>query len=654
MSDATSGLPARPSLEQLSKQAKELLRKYRAEDAAAIARFHAAGNALESASLSDAQFVIAREHGFAAWANLKHHIETLRPPCIGPFDQLAKVLADAYSTGDAAAIRNLNATQGTSFVWERKPIDMQRRLPRWFAADTRTADLALADAQDIVAQSHGFENWAAFTRSFQQPPADPRSAPIFLSARPPFYKIDWKENRLTVQGPQSDRDWDAIFDIAQEHGIARLDTPGITDAVLHRLTRLDRVTHLDIGGSKALTDAGILHLAAMPQLRALSMGGWSTAVTDRALAVLHDLPELRRFGAGWTPGFSDAGLAGLSACELLEDVNLMGTPTGNGAIQALAGKAGLRRLRTGAGVTDRGIALLHQIPRFREWRGGDVKYSLMSADAEPTFLMLDGPFTDAGLAALAGLDGLFGLTFFWHCPEFTAAGLAPLKDLANLGFLGCQNKNCDNAAMPHIAAIPRLRMLMGQGALADDDGFTALSRSQSIEYIWGRECPNLGGRGFAALSSMPTLRGIAASCKNVDDAGLSTLPRFPALKEFMPMDVPEAGFRHIGLCENLEALWCMYCRETGDTATEHIGGLKKLKSYYAGQTRITDRSLEILGRMASLENLSFWHCGSLTDAGMAHVAGLPNLREITLDGLTGVTKDVMALFPPSVRVNYTG
>ena len=138
--------------------------------------------------------------------------------------------------------------------------------------------------------------------------------------------------------------------------------------------------------------------------------------------------------------------------------------------------------------------------------------------------------------------------------------------------------------MQHIAAIPRLRMLMGQGTVASDDGFGALSRSQTIEYIWGRECPNLGGRGFAALAAMPALRGLAVSCKNVDDSALSALPRFPALRGLMPMDVPDEGFRHVGRCEQLEDLWCMYCRDTGDTATGHIAGLSRLKSYYAGPT----------------------------------------------------------------------
>jgi hypothetical protein len=423
---------------------------------------------------------------------------------------------------------------------------------------------------------------------------------------------------------------------------------------MERLPQLDHVTYLHIGDSKGLTDEGVRHLARMPQLRDLELGGWTSPITDRGLEALGHLRELRRFQTCWTQGISDAGAANLTFCDHLESVNLLGTPTGDGAIQALAGKRHLRRFKTGRGVTDAGLKFLHQFPIFKTWHGGEIKYGLMSAEAEPNHLLIDGEFTNTGLAGIAGLEGLFALSFFRHCPAFTTAGLEPLKHLPNLGFLGCQDEHCDDEAMRHIAAIPRLRMLMGQGAVAGDAGFTALSRSQTIEYMWGRDCPNLAGRGFAALASMPALRGIAVSCKNVDDASLAALPRFPALRELMPMDVPDAGFRHVGRCEHLEGLWCMYCRDTGDAATEHISGLSGLKTYYAGKTRITDHSLEILGRMASLERLEFWQCAGVTDAGVAHLAGLPRLREIGLDGLPNVTRKAVGLFPAHVRVNYSG
>jgi hypothetical protein len=97
----------------------------------------------------------------------------------------------------------------------------------------------------------------------------------------------------------------------------------------------------------------------------------------------------------------------------------------------------------------------------------------------------------------------------------------------------------------------------------------------------------------------------------------------------------------------------MYCRDTTDAATEHIAGLPRLKTYYAGMTQITDRSLEILGRISSLERLIFWQCSGITDAGLAFLAVLPRLREVNLEGLPQVSAEGAAVFPPRVRVNYS-
>ena len=275
---------------------------------------------------------------------------------------------------------------------------------------------------------------------------------------------------------------------------------------------------------------------------------------------------------------------------------------------------------------------------------------------------MKAPFTNKGLANLAGLDGLFALNLFGSTgmgpfddshSAVTATGLSRLVDLPYLGWLGCCAGLGNDESMIHISAMPRLRMLSCQDAVAGDDGFASLSRSQTIEYIWGRRCHNLTGRGFAALASMPALRGLSVSCKNVDDEGLSALRRFPALREFMPMDVGDEGFRHVGRCEQLEALECMYCTATTDIATGHIAGLSKLKSYRAWSTRITDRSLEILGRMSSLERLLFYDCKGVTDAGLAFVAGLPRLREVNLESLPNITPEGLAVFHVDVRVSIS-
>ena len=107
MSDSSSQLPPRPSLEPLRKQAKDRVKTLRAQGI--------------DATLADVQFVLAREYGFKDWAGLAHHIETINPPGLRKFEEMAAEIAAAYSSGDFQAIREFNWTYGTSFVWHREP-----------------------------------------------------------------------------------------------------------------------------------------------------------------------------------------------------------------------------------------------------------------------------------------------------------------------------------------------------------------------------------------------------------------------------------------------------------------------------------------------------------------------------------------------------
>src|SRR5215472_17115261 len=72
-------LPAKPNLEHLKKQAKELLHDYQQGEPAAIERFRslASPSALKSPKLADAQHVLARDYGFVSWPKFKEHVESL-------------------------------------------------------------------------------------------------------------------------------------------------------------------------------------------------------------------------------------------------------------------------------------------------------------------------------------------------------------------------------------------------------------------------------------------------------------------------------------------------------------------------------------------------------------------------------------------------
>ena len=115
MSSPASPLPARPSLVQLRKQAKELLRDYRANDRAALARVqehHPRITSERRLTLADAQLVVAREYGFSSWAKLKHHVESVQRPA--DFDEPLwgratwPFLAAVYK-GDETTVRQMLA-----------------------------------------------------------------------------------------------------------------------------------------------------------------------------------------------------------------------------------------------------------------------------------------------------------------------------------------------------------------------------------------------------------------------------------------------------------------------------------------------------------------------------------------------------------------
>lgn len=634
MPEPSSRLPARPSLEQLRKQAKDRLRDRRLTE--------------PEAKLSAIQFELAREYGFESWPRLVQHLQSTSPGRIEQFDQIARnILAGAR--GDPEALDRLIEYTGASYNHEQLRI----RVEGWIndvAGAAKAPNWSFDDARLTVARQYGFKTWDDLARSLTvDAPAVPGAGGS------PFYRIDWNRKAIELRPPMTERDWELIAEVIEDAGLTGVVCDGqMTDAGLERLSRVEQLTELSMDGSTRVSDAGLQHLARMPQLEKLDLSGWHMTFGDRGLEPLRQLHRLREFKACWPQRITDAGVANLADCALLEQVNLMGTNTGDGAIAGLRNKSGLQRLSTGRLLTDAGIEHLHQFPAFKVWDGAAPKYGLMDFDSGPTHVLLDGPITDNGMKRLAGLEGLSGVNFFWHISNLTPAGLAALASLPHLAMLGCEGKLCDDTAMRHIATLPGLKMLMAQGTVAGDDGFVALSRSKTLEHIWGRESHNLGDRGVAALAKLPTLKGAALSFLRVSDGALAALPQFPALTALVPMDVQDDAFRHVGKCANLERLWCMYCRDTGDRATEYLAGLKRLRTYYAGKTLITDRSLELLAGIESLEEIELWQTARITNAGLAALARLPRLRKISFDGAAGITTEGAGVFPKQVEVRYQG
>ena len=142
-------LPSRPSLVQLKRQAKDLLKRLQAGDTEAterlrahprLSRASAPSASAAKLSLSDAQLVIAREYGFTSWPKLKHHVESVER-----VESRVARLRAAFASADQETRDRLLAG-----------VHARERLQH-YAPNAET--LSEEDARLVVANEEGYAFW---------------------------------------------------------------------------------------------------------------------------------------------------------------------------------------------------------------------------------------------------------------------------------------------------------------------------------------------------------------------------------------------------------------------------------------------------------------------------------------------------------------
>ena len=148
----TRELPARPNLEQYRKQAKDLLKAGNAgrlDAAERIRAFLPHPGKRARFTLADAQFAIAREHGFESWPRFVKHIAALtQDPA-----SIWKLAEHAVVNGDAAALESLLRKHEALF---------RDGTPPEYGPGGLRPDYSGGDAKAILLREHQFETWAQF------------------------------------------------------------------------------------------------------------------------------------------------------------------------------------------------------------------------------------------------------------------------------------------------------------------------------------------------------------------------------------------------------------------------------------------------------------------------------------------------------------
>ena len=196
---------------------------------------------------------------------------------------------------------------------------------------------------------------------------------------------------------------------------------GLNDATLAHLATLTALEELGTDGIQ-VTDAGLKHLAALPNLRSAAffhIAFPDKGFTGAGFAAFKTLPKLERLTIAGTP-FNDAGMAAVAQLTQIKEFRTWHT------FQTQAGNAHLLKLT--------GLRSLMLGQRLRQYNG------------KPNALSID----DATLATLAKMKGLETLSL--DEVRLTHAGLVQIKALPNLKKLILQRADISEADIAKLRA----------------------------------------------------------------------------------------------------------------------------------------------------------------------------------------------------------
>jgi F-box and leucine-rich repeat protein 14 len=96
------------------------------------------------------------------------------------------------------------------------------------------------------------------------------------------------------------------------------------------------------------------------------------------------------------------------------------------------------------------------------------------------------------------------------------------------------------------------------------------------------------------------------------------------------------------------------CDNITDKGLEHLANLTSLERLNLwGCYNITDKDLEHLTNLTSLERINLLCCYNITDKGIEHLANLTSLKELDLAGCENITDKGLEQLEKLRRVNHS-
>jgi sulfatase modifying factor 1 len=432
----------------------------------------------------------------------------------------------------------------------------------------------------------------------------------FLQARIPALQTGWVYIPARAQGhlevPKSvEIKLDVTeVDVKSDEGLTPLDVLDTKDLVAIEITE------------KKISNNALRHIARLTGLREVTIE--SRLVRDSGLEYLCGLIDLEMLDLSHTK-VRGPGLDYLERCSHLTALVLSATKVTNEGLQHLPDHGHLRVLKLDDTVLGD--------PRYKGYR---QKYS------------------DDFMAALDTRDKLDQISQYYVEVEKlensrkeigdTDGYFKPISHLSSLEALDLSHTYVANTELIHLSNLTNLEVLR----LADTP---------------------ITSEGLKHLASLTKLKEIDVSKTGVDDDGLAQLSKLTNLEKISAGDmwkIPQEGAKEDGFIQRYQGN-----TPITDEGLRHLAGLKKLQSLRLAKTKITGRGISYLINLKDLKQLYLRECrlqddsltyiaelrglevldisgNPVTDAGLGHLLGSPNLKKVVAVGTLVTDNDAKA------------
>jgi Leucine-rich repeat (LRR) protein len=416
---------------------------------------------------------------------------------------------------------------------------------------------------------------------------------------------------------------------------------GTTNRALSYVSQIKSLKRLIFARNK-VTNAGIeRYIPKLTNLEYLALYGG--IMNDDCLQCLADLPSLRELSLN-SGNFTDAGLAHVKKCSSLRILDLNFLPITDEGLSHLSGLTGLEKLTLhSTKITDHGLAYLRSMSSLKELNIDKINNMV---DGKPQItdagmvhlaqigslehLELPGGITDIGMAHIAKLKNLKHL----EGGGSTDTALEHISKLQSLEYLSTGSPGYTDAGMSHLAKLTNLKDLRLSGESITNEVLAKLKTLKSLERLQLSKCNKVTISGLSALNALNNLTelnlklGIIQDYSGLDISGLTELEDLR-----LNVDAPLCD-NDLACVKKLKNLRLLRIGRKGghaftDAGIAHLKDLPNIRELHCHSPYLTDKSLSYLANMKTLNFLTI--IGNFTDKGLGHLEGLKSLRSLSIN-----------------------